>query len=66
TTFFNARKDTINASPVFGVLVDYTKTIKISAKPLGFVDEMIQSIKDTLNLNFTYYNLKRPEKLRQP
>ena len=30
TTFFNAKKDTINASPVFGVVVDYANEIKLS------------------------------------
>ncbi|NOX15719.1 MAG: metallophosphoesterase [Epsilonproteobacteria bacterium] len=35
---------------VHGNNVKY-KVIKISAKPLGFIDEAIQSTKDTLNLN---------------
>lgn len=30
TTFFNAKKDTINASPVFGILVDFVKKVKLS------------------------------------
>lgn len=50
TTFFNAKKDTINASPVFAVLVDYVKTINISDEHQNYKWLNFQDCIDCLEL----------------